>query len=234
MSYCVNCGVELDPTCTSCPLCHTKVYNPNHTDLTETVPPFPTLHGETEPVRHYEFTILMTIIFLTTSVVCGLLNHFTFPIGKWSYYVSGACVMFWIFLIPVFFPGKTNPFLNLTLDRLSIAAYFFMISILHPGNGWYLHIALPIIVLSTVCTQIVYLFSVTRKSSMIAKTVVVLGNIAVFCTILELLIDYHFYQELTPSWSAVVLTCCMSVDIILLTICSLKGIRNELRRRMHF
>ena len=29
MSYCVNCGVELDKTCSVCPLCNTKVINPN-------------------------------------------------------------------------------------------------------------------------------------------------------------------------------------------------------------
>ena len=29
MSYCVNCGVELDATASFCPLCHTPVVNPN-------------------------------------------------------------------------------------------------------------------------------------------------------------------------------------------------------------
>ena len=28
MSYCVNCGVELDASATKCPLCDTPVYNP--------------------------------------------------------------------------------------------------------------------------------------------------------------------------------------------------------------
>ena len=28
MSYCVNCGVELDPSAGICPLCHTPVVNP--------------------------------------------------------------------------------------------------------------------------------------------------------------------------------------------------------------
>ena len=28
MSYCVNCGVELDPSAGICPLCHTPVCNP--------------------------------------------------------------------------------------------------------------------------------------------------------------------------------------------------------------
>ena len=28
MSYCVNCGVELDASAKKCPLCDTPVYNP--------------------------------------------------------------------------------------------------------------------------------------------------------------------------------------------------------------
>ena len=32
MSYCVNCGVELDNTVKQCPLCDTVVINPRITD----------------------------------------------------------------------------------------------------------------------------------------------------------------------------------------------------------
>ena len=38
MSYCVNCGVELDATAKKCALCDTPVYNPAQKQ--ETLPPF--------------------------------------------------------------------------------------------------------------------------------------------------------------------------------------------------
>lgn len=76
MSYCVNCGVELDATAAACPLCNTKVYNPNQPVATEVPTPYPTVKGAVEPVKAKEFTILMTIILLTTAVVCVLLNVF--------------------------------------------------------------------------------------------------------------------------------------------------------------
>ena len=42
MSYCVNCGVELDETASFCPLCHTPVYNPNQpVNEASTKNPFP-------------------------------------------------------------------------------------------------------------------------------------------------------------------------------------------------
>ena len=54
MSYCVNCGVELDKTCGSCPLCNTPVYNPNQPVDTESVKPFPVQKGTTELAKRHE------------------------------------------------------------------------------------------------------------------------------------------------------------------------------------
>ncbi len=234
MSYCVNCGVELDKTCSVCPLCHTKVYNPKQPVDTDGLTPFPTISGSVEPVKRHEFMVLMTIIFLTTSVVCGLLNLFVFPAGRWSLYVIGGCGLFWIFLLPAFFPSKITFFFSSILDGISIALYVGGISALHPGNGWYLHMILPAIILATVLIQIFHLFSTKRKTSIIVKTAVLLGDIAVFCTVLELLIDFHLKKKLSLSWSAVVLACCAAIDVIIITIFFQKGLREELRKRMHF
>ena len=51
MSYCVNCGVELDITATACPLCNTKIYNPNQPPATDVPTPYATVKGHTEPVK---------------------------------------------------------------------------------------------------------------------------------------------------------------------------------------
>lgn len=97
MSYCVNCGVELDKTCEVCPLCNTKVVNPKQPPDTTAPKPFPSLEGHAEPVDRADITILMTVMLATTAVVCGLLNLFFFQYGSWSLYVIGICVVLWIF-----------------------------------------------------------------------------------------------------------------------------------------
>ncbi len=234
MSYCVNCGVELDKTCSTCPLCHTKVYNPNQPVDTESPTPYPIQKGEEEPVHRYEFTILVTIIFITTALVCSTLNTYVFTKTQWSLYVVGACIVAWFIMLPLFFPGETNPFTNLLLDGISLGVYFYVISQHHPGNGWYTHIVLPIIIMVTVAFQINYLFAIKLKSSMIRRSVVFLFCVGIFCGILDLLIDFHFDKTPVLSWGAIVLTCCISANIILITIACLKGVRNELRRRVHF
>lgn len=234
MSYCVNCGVELDKTCSTCPLCHTKVYNPNQPVDTSSPTPYPLQKGVEEPVRRYEFTVLVTIIFITTSIVCSLLNTYSFTQTRWSVYVVGAFIVTWFFMLPIFFPGETNPFVNLLLDGISLIVYFYVVSLNHPGNNWYYHIALPVIILITVAIQIYYLFAIKLKSSMIRKSVVFLFCVGIFCGILEMLIDFHRGKAFGFSWGAIVLTCCVSANVILITIACLKGVRNELRRRIHF
>ena len=62
MSYCVNCGVELHPTSTSCPLCQTKVYNPNQPVATDIPKPYPSNRGESEKDTNLDFMILIRVL----------------------------------------------------------------------------------------------------------------------------------------------------------------------------
>ena len=234
MSYCVNCGVELDVTATACPLCNTKIYNPNQPPATDVPTPYPTVKGYVEPVKAHEFTILMTIVLFTTALVCVLLNLFTIQIGRWSYYVVGICAMCWIFMMPLFFPQKTNVYGQLALNGLSIALFLALVSWLHPGNHWYQDIGLPLVILGTLLIEISSTFFVHQNNSMIVKTIVCVTTIAIFCISVELATDLHLHGTFYLRWSAIVATCAFVIDIILLTIYLQKGLRAEIRRRMHF
>ena len=150
MSYCVNCGVELDKTRASCPLCHTKVYNPNCPVDTTSPTPYPKNVGTSEKVSSLEMLSLLTIILVTASVVCGALNWMVFDRTRWSLYVIGMFVQLWVYLLPVFLRDDVNPFLAIGLDGAVTALFVGMIALLHPGQGWYPEIALPIILLGTV------------------------------------------------------------------------------------
>lgn len=234
MSYCVNCGVELDATASACPLCNTKIYNPNQPVTTDIPTPYATVKGYTEPVKTWEFTILMTIILLTTSLVCIFLNLFTIQIGRWSFYVTGMCAMLWVFLLPAFFPQKVNIYGALALDGIIIALNIGIVAWLHPGNGWYFHIALPLTILATLLLEIVFTFALHLKSSMIVKTAISVTAIAVFCMAIEMLIDLYLSGYFYLRWSAIVATCAVVIDIVLATIYLQEGLRAEIRRRMHF
>lgn len=234
MSYCVNCGVELDRTRASCPLCHTAVFNPNQPVDLESPTPYPKNVGKSENVDSSELTSLLTIVFATVGVVCGLLNWLVFTRTCWSFYIIGVLAMIWVNLIPVFFRDKVNPFVCIALDGIAMALFVGMIAVLHPGQGWYMEIALPIIFISTALLEIFYLFNIRLKTSAITKMMVIVGIIAVITVAVQMLIGFHFNRIINLTWSAVVLACCVAVEVILFALRLHHGVRNELRKRMHF
>lgn len=232
MSYCVNCGVELDKTCSVCPLCNTKVINPNQEVDRISPPPFPTRKGYAAPVQRSDVTMLLSIVLAVTAVVCGLLNFFVFQHNAWSVYVIGGCALVWIFCLPVFF-CKMDSYLSILLDGIGIGMYFGIIGWLHPGSGWYQKLALPMI---GIATGLILLFAVcVRKvrTSILSRSALVLAETGVFTVSVELLIDG--FRKTTPglTWSAIVLTCCVVIDAALITIIRRSRLREEVRKRMH-
>ena len=71
MSYCVNCGVELDASATKCPLCDTPVYNPKAPEPSTQPSPFPKEKGQVEVVKRKDLGVLLTVIVLATAMTCG-------------------------------------------------------------------------------------------------------------------------------------------------------------------
>ena len=233
MSYCVNCGVELHKTCEVCPLCNTRVVNPNSpVDLTSPKP-FPSVKGAAGPVRRSDVTILMSVILATTAVVCGLLNLFFFITSMWSLYVIGACIVLWVFSLPLFFSRAVHLYISLLLDGLSIAMYFGIIAYLHPGNGWYFSIAVPIILITTALI-VIFAFCIRHlHTSILSTAAVIIAETGALTVCIELLIRNFEAQGLSLSWSAVVMTCCIITDVALITIIRRSRLREEVRRRMH-
>lgn len=202
MSYCVNCGVELDKTCSVCPLCNTRVINPNQPVDTVSPKPYPVNKGYVDSGIRKETAILMAVCLATTAVVCGLLNLLFITFSHWSFYVIGICIVLWIFCLPVFFPTKTIFQITLLLDGLGIAMYFG-ISMRHP------------------------------RSSILSQAVILVAEIGIYSVCVELLTRHYYAVPMTLSWSAIVLTCAIIIDVTLVTILLRSRLREEVRRRMH-
>lgn len=141
MSYCVNCGVELDETASFCPLCHTPVYNPNQ-PVNEAAPkPFPTERKEVPPSSKLPIAILISTVLASVAVCCGILNLFLKTQHTWSLYVIGAAIMLWIWTVPPLPHHKKDTFrLQLLADVLAIAVYVSLIAVDLDGWDWYLHL----------------------------------------------------------------------------------------------
>lgn len=231
MSYCVNCGVELDKTAAFCPLCHTPVCNPNQPVDTTSKPPFPTQRSEVPLASKKEAALLMTVMFLSVAVCCGLLNLILGPHSLWSFYVIGAAVMLWIWLVLPLWARKIPLAPRLVLDGIAVGIYLFFIALHLDGMSWYRGLGLPIVLLAT--AVLLFLGLTLRGRSILSSITLIIGSIGVCLFGVEFFVDRWLYHAWTPTWSLVVLTVCIALMIPLIVVRRNPALREEARRRFH-
>ena len=233
MSYCVNCGVELDPTARACPLCQTPVLNPNRPADTELPPPFPSRREEVQPVSKKELALLLSILMASVSVCCGVLNLFFLRADRpWSLYVIGAAIMFWIWLVPPLLVRGLPLWLRLGLDTCAVGAYVYLISIDLHGHAWFMGLALPIILTGgAVMVALGFLLSTGR--SILTSVTLVIGAVGLFLVGVELFVDRWLHGCYDPGWSIVVAAVCAGLIVPLVVIRRRPALRDEVRRRFH-
>ena len=124
MSYCVNCGVELDGSLKKCPLCNTPVINPCELQkLTEQNAPYPKEKGQVDVVKRKDLAILTTVVLSATALCCLLLNIFVFSGSPWSLFIIGACLILFVLIFPLVIYTKLPVYLSLAFDVAAIGFY---------------------------------------------------------------------------------------------------------------
>lgn len=232
MSYCVNCGVELDSTAASCPLCRTPVSNPRQPVDRDGPAPFPTEPGEVPLLPRRGLAVLISAMLGSMALCSGLLNLVLLASHIWSLYVIGAAAMLWVFIVPPLLWRKLSLPVMTLLDAAAIGLYVLLIAWELDGLDWYLHLALPAVVLLG-AILLVQVLLLRNGRSILSSIALVIASIAVFVAGLELLGDLYFHGEWGPSWSLVVLIVAGALEIPLLVVRRVPSLRREARRRFH-
>lgn len=234
MSYCVNCGVELESSIKECPLCHTPVINPNVLVASATIPPFSKEKGQVEVVKRKDFAVLISIVLLSTAITCALLNWLVFDSTRWSLPIIGICALIWIFAIPFIIYTKLSVYTSLLLDGFALGAYIWVISYITPSDAWFYQLALPIVCLVTLLLEVLVFLLKRFRVAYLTTAIYVFSEIAILCVGIEIFIDLFLHQQIHLTWSAVVLTVCTIIVITFITLVSKKRFRDAVRRRLHF
>lgn len=234
MSYCVNCGVELDGTAEVCPLCRTPVYHPAQPVDRDSPAPFPTERGEVSLDSRWEAAVLISAMLGSAALCCGLLNLLFLLRGRpWSLYVIGAAAMLWVFIVPPLLWRKLPLPAAALLDGAAVGLYVLLIAWRVDGLDWYVHLALPITALLVAILLAQVLLFQKRRLSILSSIAVVIACVAVFVAGLELLGDLYFHGAWEPSWSLVVLIVAGTLEIPLMVVRRVPRLRKEARRRFH-
>ena len=241
MSYCVNCGVELDDTAQACALCNTPVINPNilkkskaELEKNRMKPPYPVEASEVEDVKRVDMIILLTVVFGSTALICLLLNLFVFNSSRWSLSVIGACAILWVIFVPYLIYRKMSPFFAILLDGLIVAVYLYILTFMVDTARWFWGMGLPIVVLTTLVIEC-FVFCVRKlPRSILTLGLYFFSAVSVLILGLEIIIDLYLTGSIRLSWSMLVFTICLIVDITIITLLSRRGLRDAVRRRLHF
>ena len=234
MSYCVNCGVELEASLKACPLCNTPVINPNHIQQENNTTPYPASKGQVEVVKRKDLGLLLSVVLSATSFTCLLLNLLVFQGSLWSFLAIGVCICLFVFAFPAVIYTKTPIYLSLLADGIAVGIYLYLITYLTSSANWFWRLALPIVITVTVLIEIFTFLARKLPFSVLSGSLYLFIEAPVLCVTLELLIRRFRNAPMQITWSAVVLTVCTIIDIALITILAKKRLRNEVRRRLHF
>lgn len=233
MSYCVNCGVELDQALKACPLCQTKVYHPGRMEniVADT---FPEKRGEVEKESHKEIVILFSVTLLAVILTCGLLNKLVYDISRWSVPVISMCIIVWALFMGIVYVKKITIYGMLLVDAASVMLGLYLLTFLNTENQWYFGIALPIVCAILIILEIFVLLAKRLPYNMLVGTLYFFITVAGICTSIEGIIDYYYTSEIYLSWSAIVLSVCMIISTALIAIMMMSRLRNAIRKRLHF
>ena len=179
MSYCVNCGVELDDSAKKCVLCGTKVINPAKVQSEEEpVAPFSQEVYIPKTVKARFFAGLISIIMLVPNMVCFLVNLLIFPGNMWSLHILSTSFLLWVMFVLPLFKKDHKTYFMWAFDSVAVGGYTFLLMHFSGLGKWYLTCALPIIILISAMVLCYILWVRRKKRSGILKALVICAEVA--------------------------------------------------------
>lgn len=234
MSYCVNCGVELEKSEPRCPLCATEVVNPAEPRDESAVRPY-SRHIERIDKRidrRYiaSFLSLLLLIPLFTAMFCNLLFN---GMLSWSLYVAGGELLFFAWLLFPMIAPKLGCYAHIGIAGAACCALLWLIERMS-GGGWLITLGLPLAALATgyaeflawLCTPRCRLPVLIRCSLGLTGAGLLVVGIEFFIGLSRQIVDW-------PRWSMFALIPCLVLASSLLLLNRRARLKDEIRRRFY-
>ncbi len=236
MSYCVNCGVELQKSEPRCPLCGTEVVNPNDAPEEKPLRPYPSHveHLDRSVDRRYiaSFVSLLLLIPLFTTMLANLLVDKQF---SWSFYVlGGELVIFSIFLLPMI--ARMPKILYVLIDAVAVGVLLLLIRVIAQSSwDWYLLLGLPITGLNALMSWFFSaLASKKCRVALLIRLTFALTCVGLLVVAIDFFIGLYNHHVTWPTWSLYVLFPCLVLASSLLLLNRRKSVKEEIRKRFYF
>lgn len=220
MSYCVNCGVELEEAADKCPLCDTPVINPrihkeddvssSYSDRLEEIP---------ESMKRRYTAFIITIVMLIPNIVCFLVNILFKYDHSWVWFLNATSILIWTFIVLPLIRTKRAAALQTIIDALVSFGYAYVLFRLERargiipshGKGWLIECAVPVIVI--VAVMIGFLIEWVRRKSPHWAIICIAISIEIILTSvsIDVTLVHYIKGSFMPSVSLIISACCLAL-----------------------
>lgn len=237
MSYCVNCGVELERSLNSCPLCGVKVINPAKEDTAKEsageAGVFPEARDEFKKADRTFWISFISILVAVPIATCVLVDLLYSKRLTWSLYVIAGVLILWTVSVSPFFFIKFSWFKTISADMAGILAGLFIIELLSPGKLWLLGIALPVVLYCYIAWLIIVFLTKSEVLRGLGISAACAAAIGALMILLEILLDLNARGAVDLVWSLFIIAPCLSVSVLLVLLEKNKRFKQEMAKRLH-
>lgn len=235
MSYCVNCGVELNSNEKRCPLCSTPVINPNIDSRTSEIPPYPS-RSELVIERKIKHTtaILITIILVVPLIICPLCDYLISHGFTWSLTAVISIVVGWILTVPPMLMRNEIVLKSAWLYFFSIIIYLRLINQMEtPQSNWFGDLAFPIVCFLMLAFMIIFMAVRFTKLKSVTVTAIVMILVGIFSVVVDVLTNMFVGNGMSVFWSLPVIIASLALALGILVVSRLTRLKAAIKKRIH-
>ena len=213
MPYCKNCGVEVEPDVTECPLCHQailpadeghQVSKKSHVKRYPDIPAEETTRPMPRKTKQWILWEMASFIFGVPSIIVLVLDLTHDKGMSWSAYPLVALLSAWILVTLLIFANRIL-WLLIGGSTCTIVGLLAGLDIADGKLDWFWGFGIPIVVLTLVVVAVLVIaMRRFRQKGMNVLATILLGA-AVLSLGLDMIIGYNKTGTIAPTWSIIVL-----------------------------
>ena len=234
MSYCVNCGVELEESQHACPLCGTEVVHPQKPFDRSAPRPFPERLDLFTPSDNRGFLALIISIVLALPAAICLACDVAYTQGAgWSVLVIGAMAALWVFIVPAMFIRRHAALILGVLDAGAVLGYLWVVERFAAGGNWLPSLAAPLVLLALLLFAADYLILRKAAATRLKKAAGSVATVPLFLIGLEACLDRYLDGRVSLQWSLFVSIPCVLLALLLVVVDRRQHLKAQMRKRLH-
>lgn len=232
MSYCVNCGVELEAVAKKCPLCSTPVINPNIKSEPEETASYSDKAVEIpESMKKRFAAFIVTMVMLIPNIVCFLVNIIFSYDYTWVWLLNATSVLIWTFIVLPLMWNKKAGIIHVLIDAAVSLGYMYVIYYLEKGSGWFLECAMPIVIIAAALVGFLIEWVKRVKPHWIYVCIALFSEIIIASVTVDIVVTHYINGTYMPLVSLIISACCLAIIIFFIFVACNKKLQAWLDRK---